>query len=261
MKNFRLLISASMLILITLNLAAQDYRIAAPAGKDGKVILKNFSGDLPIEGYQGNEIVVTSSSGKFEPPARAKGLKPIYSAGTDNTGMGLSVEKEGNIVRINCLLPFTRGADFSMKIPENLAVELESGCEYNNNVTVTGMKNEIVIKTCHNIDLQNITGPVVLSSISGDINIGFSSTISDRQSSINSISGDVDITLPAKTPVTIDMSTIQGGFYSDFEITETQNQKNMKRIGGNNLNFNLNGGGFKFDVVTVTGNVYLRKGM
>lgn len=259
MKNFRLLISASMLILLTLNLAAQDYKVTAPAGKDGKVILKNFAGALPIEGYQGSEILITGGNGKLEAPERAKGLKPIYPAGTDNTGMGLSVEKEGNIVKITCLLPFTRHAEFSLRIPENLAVEVESSCEYNNNVTVTGVKNEIVIKTCHSIDLKNITGPVVLSSISGDINVSFASTVSDRQSSINAISGDVDITLPAKTPVSIDMSTINGGFFSDFDITDTE--KNMKRIGGSNLNFKLNGGGFKFDVITVTGNVYLRKGM
>ncbi len=259
MKTNRFGIFTLLIFLLALKLPAQDYKIAAPAGREGKVILKNFSGPLPIEGYQGNEIVVSSSNGKLEPPERAKGLKPVYPGGSDNTGMGLSVVKEGNNVMITCLLPFNRGSGYSMRIPENLSIELESGCEYSNSVSITGIKNEIAIKSCHGIDLKNITGPVVLSSISGDINISFGPTISDKTSSINAISGDIDITLPSKTPVSIDLSTINGAFYSDFDITDTQ--KNMKRIGGNNLNFDLNGGGFKFDVITVSGNVYLRKGM
>ncbi len=259
MKKYKFGILSIIIILITLNLSAQDYKVAAPAGKDGKVFFKNFSGPLPIEGYQGSEIVITSSEGKLEPPERAKGLKPIYPGGTDNTGMGLSVVKDGNNINITCLLPFTKESGYSIRLPENLAIEIESGCEYNNSVTVTGVKNEIVIKTCHGIDLKNVTGPVVLSSISGDINIAFGPTLSDKTSSINAISGDVDITLPAKTPVSIDLSTINGGFFSDFEVTDSQ--KNMKRIGGSSLSFDLNGGGFSFNVATITGNVYLRKGM
>ncbi|HLN56645.1 MAG TPA: DUF4097 family beta strand repeat-containing protein [Bacteroidales bacterium] len=259
MKTNRFGILTLLIFLFALKLPAQDYKIAAPTGRDGKVILKNFSGPLPVEGYQGNEILVSSTEGKPETPERARGLKPVYPGGTDNTGLGLSVQKEGNTVMITCLLPFTRSSGYSLRIPENLSIELESGCEYSNSVSITGIKNEIAIKSCHGIDLKNITGPVVLSSISGDINISFGSTISDKTSSINAISGDVDITLPSKTQVSIDLSTINGAFYSDFDIADTQ--KNMKRIGGNNLNFDLNGGGFKFDIVTVSGNVYLRKGM
>ena len=37
-------------------------------------------------------------------------------------------------------------------------------------------------------------------------------------------------------------------------------QKNLKKVGGNKLNFPLNGGGFKFSIATVSGNIYLRKG-
>jgi hypothetical protein len=34
----------------------------------------------------------------------------------------------------------------------------------------------------------------------------------------------------------------------------------MKKIGGNDMNYSLNGGGFKFNIGTVSGNIYLRKG-
>lgn len=246
-----------MLILVpVLSLSAQDYKIAAPA--NGRVILKNFSGDLPVEGYNGKEIIISSSSGKLETPERAKGLKPVYPSGPDNSGIGVSVEKDGSNVNITCLIPFTRSAGYSIKVPENLAVEIESGCENSNQISVTNMRSEIVIKNCHDIDLKAVTGPVVLSTISGDINIDFGSYSANKPSSINSISGDIDITLPEKTEAQVELSTINGSFFSDFEVKQTD--KNLNRIGGNQLSFDLNGGGFKLDITTVTGNVYLRKG-
>ena len=54
------------------------------------MILDDFSGPLPIEGYDGKEIIVTNLNSEFKsPPDRAKGLKPVYAAGTDNTGIGV----------------------------------------------------------------------------------------------------------------------------------------------------------------------------
>jgi len=121
------------------------------------------------------------------------------------------------------------------------------------------MKSELDINNCHDIELKNVTGPLVLSTVSGDISVAFGSISSDKPFSINSVSGDIDVTLPGKTATNIEMRTINGGFYSDFDFTDTK--KDLKKVGGNELNYSLNGGGFKFSIVTVSGNIYLRKGI
>ena len=135
---------------------------------------------------------------------------------------------------------------------------MSAGCERSSDISVTGMKNEIDIENCHDIDLKNVSGPLVLSTIAGNITTTFGTIATDKPFSINSVAGDVDITLPLKTPVNIEMGTISGGFYSDFDLSDTQ--KEMKRVGGNHLSAALNGGGFKFSIETVNGNIYLRKG-
>ena len=248
-----------MLLIITTGLIwGQEYKTAAPNSKEGKLILKNFTGKLPITGYSGSEIVITSDAENLTPPEKAKGLKAIFPAGTDNTGLGLDVEKNGNEITINCLLPIGRDEEYQIKVPENLAIEIESGCERSNEIQITGMKNEIEIKNCHDINLKSVTGPLILSTIAGNIDITFNTINPDKPFSINSISGDIDITLPAKTSASLELKTVTGGFYSDFDFTDTQ--KNLKKVGGNELNFPLNGGGLKFSVVTVSGNIYLRKG-
>lgn len=239
-------------------LSAQEYKTTVQNTKDGKLILKNFTGHLPITGYNGTEIIVKSSSENLAPPEKAKGLKAIYPSGTDNTGLGLDAAKNGNEITINCLLPIGRDEEYQLKVPDNLAIEIESGCERSNDISITGMKNEIDIKNCHDIELKDITGPLILSTISGDINITFSNVSSDKPFSVNSISGDIDVTIPVKTAANLELRTVNGGFYSDFDFTDSQ--KNLKKVGGNELNFPLNGGGFRFSIVTVSGNIYLRKG-
>ena len=255
-------IKITMLILLILSAASftkgQEYKIAAQNTKDGRLILKQFTGDLPVEGYSGNEIIIVSAAEDFSPPDRAKGLKPIYPGGSDNSGLGLNVEKTGNQVSITCLLPITRKADYRIKVPDNIALEIESGCDRSSNTSVTGMKNEIEIKCCHDIKISNVTGPLVLSTIAGDIDITFSNLVNDKPFSVNSVSGDIDITLPVKTATNLELRTVSGGFYSDFEITDTQ--RDLKKVGGSQLMFPLNGGGFKFSVASVSGNVYIRKG-
>jgi hypothetical protein len=248
----------TLILLATGVIYAQEYKLTVQNPKDGRVIFKDFSGSLPIEGYSGNEIIITSNAEAITPPEKAKGLKAIYPAGSDNTGIGLDVQKIDNLITITCLVPFTRDPEYRIKVPESIAVELESGCERNNDVTIKNTKNEIEIKTCHDIKAENVTGPLILSTISGNIDITYGQINTVKASSVNSISGDIDITLPSKTPTDLHLSTISGAVYSDFDFTDTK--KNMKKIGGNDMNYSLNGGGFEFNISSINGTIFLRKG-
>jgi lia operon protein LiaG len=255
----RLVTALIILVISSGALKAQEYKVAVENTTSAKLTLTNFIGELPIEGYSGNEIIITSTSGHYEGPSeRAKGLKPIYPDGTDNTGgLGLSVEKNGNQVSINCLLPFTRGGSFKIKVPDNLALNIHSGCERNNKIRIDNMKNEIEINNCSDIDLKNVTGPLVVSTISGDVNVTLTGVNKDKPTSIASISGDIDITVPANVAATLEMSTISGAMYSDFDIAPSKGK--MPRVGGNAINTPLNGGGGNLKLTVISGNIYLRK--
>lgn len=258
MTSIKRTIIALLLIVPALSVGAQSYKVTAPTGNDALLVMKGFSGDMPVEGYAGTEIEIKTAVEEITPPERAKGLKAVYPAGTDNSGIGVSVDKKGNVTTITCLIPFTRRQGYSFRIPENLAVSIESGCENDNKITITGMKKEINIKNCQDINLSNVSGPLVLSTISGNIIVTVSDLTTGKPSSINSVSGDIDLTLPLKAALDIELNTVSGGVYTDFDIAETKD--NMKRIGGNQVGFALNGGGTKLSISAVSGNIYLRKG-
>jgi len=256
-KN-RLLALCVALFTITA-VSAQEYKVQVQNTREGKLTLSEFSGDLPIEGYSGNEIIIEGNARKADNSERAKGLKPIYPGGTDNTGLGLSVEKNGNQVTIRCLLPITHSAgNYKIRVPDNFKVQVDNECGKGRKVSVRNVKNEVEIKNCHEVDVKGVSGPVVLSTISGDVNVVFTEIAKDKALSIASISGEIDITMPAKAGVTVEMKTMSGSIYTDFDFPA--DDKGLKKISAGSIKAALNGGGPELKITNISGSIYLRKG-
>jgi hypothetical protein len=238
----------------------KEYKIAVANTKDARLVLNGFPEDLSIEGYTGSEVVVSGGNNDDEDNSeRARGLKPVYASGTDNTGVGVSVEKDGNRISLRCLLPITHSARYRIRVPESLALEITRDCAGGGETTISNMKNEIEFKGCHDITLKNVTGPLVISTISGEVNVVFTEISKDKPISIASVSGEVDVTMPAKAGFNLEMGTVSGNMYSDFDFPATK-EGNMERVGGNNIRAKINGGGIDVRLHSVSGNVYLRKG-
>lgn len=273
---------ALVAIMVTTSMVAQEYKIPVENSKNGKLILNDFVGDFTIEGYDGKEIIVSPAGGDDEDnsvPERAKGLKPIYSKGIDNTGVGIKMDKNGDEITLTCLMPITRRKEYNIKVPNNFAIKVKSECGGANDITVQNISNEVEVRTCHSIKIKNVTGSLVLSTISGDIdvdqcgtkdqtislttvsgeiNIKFNEFNIKNPVTLASVSGEVDVTLTPKAAANIKLSTVSGSLYSDFDFNDTA--KKLKHIGGNQVEQTLNGGGTDLMLSTVSGNVYLRKG-
>jgi lia operon protein LiaG len=236
---------------------AQEFKVQADNTKEARLTLEDFAENLPIEGYSGTEIIISTNSHDFEPNDRSKGLKPIYASGVDNTGLGVAMEKSGNHISLRCLLPITKSAEYRIRVPENMALDITRGCARGGETIISNMKNEIEFKGCHDISLKNVTGPLVISTISGNVNVTFTEISKDKSISIASVSGEVDVTLPAKAGFSLEMGTVSGNMFSDFDFPARNND--MRRIGGSNIRASLNGGGVDLKLHSVSGNIYLRK--
>lgn len=256
--KYLMTLSLLALMAVSGNARAQQYKIPVENTKEGRLTLDEFIGDLTIEGYSGNEILITGSSEHFETPERAKGLKPIYPGGTDNTGLALSMEKDGNKITLRCLLSMTQSGRYSIKVPDNLSLHISRNCSRWGGTTVENMKSEIEFNGCHEIKLKSVTGPLVVSTIDGNIDVVFSEISKDKPISLASVSGEVDVTIPAKAAVNLEMSNVSGNMYTDFEFPASN--KEMKRVGGSNIHNELNGGGTELKIHNISGNIYLRKG-
>lgn len=260
MKKMKYIAALALTILLIASGAvrAQQFKIPVENIKDGRLNLDEFIGDLTVEGYSGNEILITGTSEHFETPERAKGLKPVYAEGTDNTGLALSMEKDGNKVTLRCLLSMVQSGTYKIKVPDNLALKISRNCSRWGGTTIANMKNEIEFNGCHEITLKSVTGPLVISTIDGNVDVVFSEISKDKPISLASVSGEVDVTIPAKAAVNLEMSNVSGNMYTDFDFPASS--KEMRRVGGNNIRNELNGGGTELKIHNVSGNIYLRKG-
>ena len=104
---------------------------------------------------------------------------------------------------------------------------------------------EINVPRDGNLVVNTINGNIELRGITGPVNA-------------KSISGFVDMSWSGKKGADVALKTITGEVYSDLDISFTNKQKDLPIV-GYQLNGNLNGGGPKVKLETISNNIYFRK--
>lgn len=281
----KILTYISVLIFVFLfriiELTAQEYRIPATNTRDGKLILKDFTGNLQVEGYDGKDIVFFKASFNGDNVSstskQAKELNPSLKGMPDNSGIGLNIENSGNQITVKCILPDIHTSEYKVKMPNNYSLKIVHNCERSKDIIVSEMRNEVEMSNCQSIKLLNVIGSIVLSTINGNIElencaIDKDATLSlieisgnikadisriDTKEPISliSISGNIILTLPAKISADFNLNSISGIIESDFDFPD----ENKNQVIGTQINYPINGGGVKINISTVSGNISLRK--
>ncbi len=173
--------------------ATKKFDLEVKNVESSKLELLNLSGDLTIVTNNSSKIIIEASN--ITPkPKRADGLKRIGSGGEDNTGIGLNYTQKGNTLTFFGAVSMSSKVNYKISIPKNLKISVELGIFSHGDLEITGLSSslELDVKTS-DVKLKEITGPTVISSLSGDIDIVFSKLNQTSPFSIKAISGDVDI--------------------------------------------------------------------
>ncbi|RYU93346.1 DUF4097 family beta strand repeat-containing protein [Emticicia agri] len=237
---------------------AQEFKSKLANTKDSKVAIELDADNIKIEGHAGDEVIIRG--GSTEPiPEQAKGLKPLYNTNVDNTGLGLAVNLEGGVLKIE--KASRKSSKYTILVPNKASIMFTQINFQGSMVTVNNIEGDLEIKTNNSdIRLNNVTGPIVANSISGKLTAVFSSLNQATPSSISLISGELDITLPATAKATLSMKSISGEIYTDMDLNLKSGKDGMSRVGGgHNITGNLNGGGVNLQLNTISSNIYVRK--
>lgn len=189
---------------------------------------------------------------------KSRGLKAIYAGGVDNTGFGLEVERDGDVMRIKDLKSFTQRSGFTITVPNSVDLNLDGGSL--GSVHVENYSGELEVRTSTGaVRLKDVTGPITAHTSVGAIDVKFSSVNQNAPISISSSTSSVDVSLPANTRADVELRSTMGNVYSNFDL-EIPREDGLKPISGNRkIKGKLNGGGVKISLRSSTGNVYLRK--
>ncbi len=96
---------------------------------------------------------------------------------------------------------------------------------------------------------------ISVKSISADIE----TTFDGGDLAFETISGDVDVKLPASQNLTLKASTISGDIYSDLTFEYLDGGKGLKEMVGVKLDARLNNGGKNLRLKSISGDILLRR--
>ncbi|MCK5702051.1 MAG: hypothetical protein KAI29_12895, partial [Cyclobacteriaceae bacterium] len=251
-------------------LAQNEYKTEMKNNPDSKIEIHVGSHNVQIIGHDKDEIIITTdfsgeyidspSGKKKEAPDRAAGLKPLTIDASDNTGIGLVVEKEENFFSVLKISQNARNKTYKFFIPNmaNLMVN-DLHAQIETTYSIDNHKGEIEIMALNSqIKMNNVSGPVVANATNGNVEVVFSIIAPDKPNSFLSVNGYVDVTLPKNVAADIKLNTVNGEVYTDMDINVEKDASSSFPVIAANMNmFNLegkiNGGGTPISIQSVNG--------
>ena len=219
MKKIMLIVGA---LALTTAAIAQDKKTYKTkfSGVGKRVVLYIGAKSVSVEGYDGDEVIIEAENVP-QIPKEAEGLRPVGTGGLDNTQIGLSVNIIDNALNISTVLKGE--ATYKLRIPRELGLQAKSkNAAYwgeESPLRVQGLSGNIEIMTNQdNIELIDVTGPIVANSNQGKIKIVFNEKMSDNPSSISAFGDNIDISVPETAAILFSVAAREGNFFTDLDL-------------------------------------------
>lgn len=263
MKRVTILIAVFVLPLLLLS---QENKFEYTPKVKSKIEVVNLIGKIELKNAKGNALVIESDF-NLEKPERADGLNLLGSS-EDNTQLGINVFEKDGVVTIAGVTKKVQDYTYTISVPEGMAINIDYHNPFaNDDIEIDSYNGSVELKALTaSIKISNCTGPFTVNTISGDIEATFSKLNQEHPTSLASVSGLVDVTLPENTKANIKLKNITGDVYNNLNLVNTAKNKENDRsnglqsIGGTQkAEYTLNGGGQKLILNTISGNIYLRK--
>lgn len=204
---------------------------------------------------------------------RKKGLKKLGKNNVNSEyGIYFTIEQKGNELifkdNIDGQLVMLSNERYEVLIPNSIKLNWQTnGCKekevstrnyvfFNSKASsLSDFSGEVEISTSlNNMKLTDVTGPVSISSIGGNVTVVFDKKSPKKLYSVYSNNGFIDITLPSNSDVRVDATG--NDIFSDLDF-KVENEK--EDDGLQNMQLKLKSGRVKMKLNAGLGNVYLRK--
>jgi DUF4097 and DUF4098 domain-containing protein YvlB len=248
---------------------AQDERLVVPLtdpARPARLEISLFSGDVTVEGYDGNEIIIVADApirgaDNAEPP-RPDGLRRIQSS-----SVGLTVEENDNTVTVHMDMS-PNNADIEVRVPRRTSIK--ASLVNGGDVEVESVSGEHELSNVNgDVIATDITGSAVINATNGDVRATFTSVDTSRPMSFTSFNGDVDVTLPGNLAADLIVGSQQGDVFTDFDVVAQNDPATVDRSGGpggrerirmtKQNRYAIGGGGPDIQLRTFNGDVMIRK--
>lgn len=216
-----------------------------------EIVLDNVSGTVEVTGYDGRDAVV-----RIEKRIRAESDERLEAARRE---VKLDMTQAGGTLKLLVDGPFRCNCsgwgrrrdgydvtyDFRLRIPMNAGFDVR---------TVNGA-----------VTMDGLAGPGKATTVNGGVRVVYAKNPPGALS-LETINGDVDVTLRPGLSADLRMKTMNGGMYTDFEVTalpaeptvgERKNGKFVYKM-QDAARVRAGAGGPEFSLKTLNGNIFVR---
>ena len=224
-----------------------------------------ISGSITVKTGSGTDIIAEIPGARPRRESRApQGMHRIDVPWQN----AIQAEESGDIVRI-ALGPGSSGEDLQLTVPANTSLKVRST---HGDVKVTGVHGEIDAASVHgDIVLTDVSGTVLANTVHGSITAGMNQVDQTKPISFSTLSGNIDVTLPADVKMTLKLKADRGDIWSDFDVRLAGGSTGgMTQLSGRppgrgrllmdrSLQGTVNGGGVQATFYTVNGRITIHK--
>jgi len=245
---------------------AKEFEAAIAAQMaEQEVLAKKITGYAKAANLYG-EFFQDDKKRREEKEKKIAGMKQL-----SGTSSGLEIEENDNVVEIRTE-SFKAATDLVIQVPAATSLEIRSSMD--GAISVEGVSGEIDINNINGpVTLRNVSGNMLVHTVNGDIEAVLTRdarVAADKPLSFSSMTGDIDVTLPADVKASLKMKTDQGEIYTDFDINMTRQPTRTEAAektdqGKFRISFDksllglVNGGGREISFNTFNGDIYIRK--
>lgn len=239
----------------------QDFQKSYQITAGGGISIRNISGDVTVTGYDGQTVLVAG-----------------YKEGRDREQVTIEEILSGSDLSIRIRQPehcnCQASVRFEVRVPRASRYRFDSITSISGNVEVRDVTGEIDAKsvsgnvavlnatgsveaksTSGNVRVREIKGPVNAKSVSGNVEVTILQLGEARDMDFASVSGNVDVRLPASLDAEVKMSTMSGSLKTDFPLTVEEDRFGTRRRASGRIG----DGSHQLKLTSISGNVSLRR--
>ena len=206
MNRSRLALVALSILLPGAASWAQDFHRTYRIGQGSSISIGNVSGDVKVSGYDGDVIVVTAMK-----EGRDRDIVDIEDT-SGRERVAIRVRYPDNC---NC----SANVRFEITVPRSVSYEFDSIQSVSGDVDVSGVTGTLRAKTVSgNVRVKEVSGTVNASTVSGSVEVDIQRLEGKGDMKFSSVSGSVNVRVPADLNAAVEMSSVSGAVKTDFPI-------------------------------------------
>jgi DUF4097 and DUF4098 domain-containing protein YvlB len=223
--------------------AAQDFQKSYSLNSGGQIRIGNISGDIIVTGYDGNAILVTATK-----------------QGRDSDKVEVEDLSTGNTVDVRVKYPKHCNCDasinFKVQVPRAISYIFEGIHSVSGEVEIQGVTGEIkAASVSGEVRVKDVNGSVNASSVSGSVEVEIQRLSGKDDMKFSSVSGSVNVRMPADLDADVEMSTLSGSLKTEFPL----DVRKEKYGPGNSAKGRLGDGSRRLRMSTVSGSINLSR--